>query len=47
MMKISLGIDICNSILFCHALLGRITTSHIHNVGKENAIGKFNENVAF
>jgi hypothetical protein len=38
MMKTSLGKELWNSKLFCHALHGCNTTSHKHDVGKGKAI---------
>ena len=42
-----LGSDICNNILFLHAILGCDTTSRLHGIGKGNSIKKFQENKYF
>ena len=36
-----LGSDICNNILFLHAIFGCDTTSHLHGIGKGNSIRSF------
>ena len=46
-MKEKLGGDICESILFLHALLGCDTTSRLHGVGKGLALKRFQSSEAF
>ena len=41
------GIDVCNNILFIHAILGCDTTSHLYGLGKGLALKKFKSNVLF
>lgn len=35
------GQDVCNNLLFIHAILGCDTTSHIHGIGKGASLKKF------
>ena len=45
--KQQLGPEICNHILFLHAILGYDTTSRLHGIGKGNALRKFRESSRF
>ena len=40
-MKKQLGPEICNNILFIHAILGCDTTSHLYGIGKSTSLKKF------
>ncbi len=41
--KHQLGEELCNNILFLHAIRGCNTTSRLHGIGKGNALKKFRE----
>lgn len=45
--KAALGPDLCNNILFIHALLGCDTTSRIHGLGKAIGVKKFTTDAFF
>ena len=45
--KANLGHELCNSILFIHAILGCDTTSHIFGIGKAASIKKFTSSQYF
>ena len=44
--KENLGQDICNNILFIHAIL-RFDTSHFYGIGKGSSLSKFKESSMF
>ena len=46
-LKEKLGQDVCNNILFIHAILGCDTTSRLHGIGKGTSLKKFCENHQF
>ena len=41
--KKQLGPEVCNNILFLHAILGCDTTSQLYGIGKGNSLKKFNQ----
>ena len=41
--KRQLGTEVCNNILFLHAILGCDTTSRLHGIGKGKSVKKFRE----
>ena len=45
--KKQLGPQVCDHILFLHAILGCDTTSRLHDIGKGNALKKFREGGRF
>ena len=45
--KKQLGLQVCDRILFLHAILGCDTTSHLHGIGKGNADGEIRESGQF
>ena len=45
--KEKLGQDICNNILFIHAILGCDTTSHLYGIGKGKSLSKFKASSMF
>ena len=45
--KRKLGQDICNNILFIHAILGCDTTSSLYGIGKGMSLSKFNATSMF
>ena len=45
--KEELGPEICNSVLFLHAILGCNTTSHLYGIGKGASLKKFKSSLHF
>ena len=45
--KQQLGAEVCNNILFLHAILGCDTTSQIYGIGKGNSLKKFKSSEYF
>ena len=45
--KVALGPEICNSVLFLHAILGCDTTSHLYGIGKGASLKKFKSSLHF
>ena len=45
--KEALGPEICNSVLFLHAILGCDTTSHLYGIGKGASLKKFKSSLHF